>query len=138
MEVLAGASLEEFLWAVAVVHSRSFGVEQLRGNNKVLNHLLLPLADMLNHGGDELTCYWTTEQAKGSPSQTDVQTCTTNVEWVTKSAAPDTLFFVATKNIARGTEALLSYGDRSNDHFALYYGFTPKNNPYDDVVLFDE
>ena len=49
-DVLAGASVEEWLWAVAVVHSRSFGVEQ-RGT---MRHLLLPLADMLNHGGDEL------------------------------------------------------------------------------------
>jgi hypothetical protein len=53
-------------------------------------------------------------------------------------AATDAIYFVATQPIARGMEALLSYGDRTNDHFVLYYGFTPKNNPHDDVVLFDE
>jgi hypothetical protein len=38
---------------------------------------------------------------------------------------------------AHAQEALMSYGGRSNDHFLLYYGFIPKNNPHDDVVLFE-
>jgi len=30
----------------------------------------------------------------------------------------------------------MSYGERSNDHFLIYYGFAPDNNPHDDCVLF--
>jgi len=44
--------------------------------------------------------------------------------------------FAATRDIDCGEEALMSYGERSNDHFLMYYGFAPSNNPHDDVVLF--
>ena len=42
----------------------------------------------------------------------------------------------AIRGIAEGEELLLSYGERSNDHFFLYYGFVPAKNPHDEVVLF--
>ena len=31
----------------------------------------------------------------------------------------------------------MSYGERSNDHFLLYYGFVPQRNPHDDVIIFE-
>ena len=31
----------------------------------------------------------------------------------------------------------MSYGERSNDHFLLYYGFVPRKNPHDDVIIFE-
>ena len=30
----------------------------------------------------------------------------------------------------------MSYGERSNDHFLMYYGFVPPRNPHDDVIVF--
>jgi hypothetical protein len=42
----------------------------------------------------------------------------------------------ATRAIAEGEELLVSYGERSNDEFFLYYGFVPPRNPHDDVALF--
>ena len=44
----------------------------------------------------------------------------------------------AIRDIAEGEELLLSYGERSNDHFFLYYGFVPPKNPHDEVVLFGD
>ena len=44
----------------------------------------------------------------------------------------------AIRGIAEGEELLLSYGERSNDHFFLYYGFVPPKNPHDEVVLFGD
>ena len=46
--------------------------------------------------------------------------------------------FAATKPLAPGDEATMSYGERSNDHFLMYYGFTPPRNPHDDVVVFQD
>ena len=45
--------------------------------------------------------------------------------------------FTAQKTLEPGEEATMSYGDRSNDHFLIYYGFIPKNNPHDDVIIFE-
>ena len=42
----------------------------------------------------------------------------------------------AIRGIAEGEELLLSYGERSNDHFFLYYGFVPAKNPHDEAVMF--
>ena len=41
---------DDFDWAMSVVHSRTFGTAGKRGPSDV--HLLVPLADMFNHGGD--------------------------------------------------------------------------------------
>jgi len=46
--------------------------------------------------------------------------------------------FAATKPLAPGDEATMSYGERSNDHFLMYYGFAPPRNPHDDVVVFQD
>ena len=49
---LAGANLESFKSAVSVVHSRTYGVAS-SGTGEGYFRALLPLADLLNHGGDE-------------------------------------------------------------------------------------
>ena len=41
--------------AVQVVHSRTFGTAGKEGGTAV--HMLLPLVDFLNHGGDEAECF---------------------------------------------------------------------------------
>jgi hypothetical protein len=60
-----------------------------------------------------------------------------NVAW---SALDDSgvIAFAATKPLAPGDEATMSYGERSNDHFLMYYGFAPPRNPHDDVVVFQD
>ena len=32
----------------------------------------------------------------------------------------------------------MSYGERGNDHFLMYYGFVPPRNPHDDAVVFSD
>ena len=50
---LAGADLEAFKRAVSVVHSRTYGIASAAEGNEGYFRALLPLADLLNHGGDE-------------------------------------------------------------------------------------
>lgn len=49
-EAHGNSSREEFDWAMTMVHSRSFGTAGNRGPQDI--HMLMPLADMFNHGGD--------------------------------------------------------------------------------------
>lgn len=50
-QALGGASAEEFQWAMSLVHSRTFASAAATGGVGV--RMLVPLIDMLNHGGDE-------------------------------------------------------------------------------------
>lgn len=52
-EALGGADRQQFEWAMALVHSRAFGCAAEAGGVGV--RMLVPLVDMLNHGGDECT-----------------------------------------------------------------------------------
>ena len=60
--ILAGASYEEWAWALSMVYSRSFAIKRggSSGGGGALAedeedlHALLPLIDLLNHGGDVL------------------------------------------------------------------------------------
>jgi hypothetical protein len=36
-----------------------------------------------------------------------------------------------------GSEVLISYGKRSNDHLLQYYGFVEKDNPHDVYIIQD-
>ena len=44
------SSREDFEWAMSIVHSRSFGSAGKKGPSDI--HMLVPVADMFNHGGD--------------------------------------------------------------------------------------
>ena len=49
-EAHSNSDRDAFDWAMSIVHSRTFGTAGKRGPSDV--HLLAPLADMFNHGGD--------------------------------------------------------------------------------------
>ncbi|GMH33156.1 hypothetical protein BSKO_00990 [Bryopsis sp. KO-2023] len=123
-----GASRDEYDWAMSIVHSRCFGVVGKKGG--VGAHMLLPYVDMMNHGGD---C--TDGLLSGNAEAMD------NVRWDVE-ASPDSpstatdLCVYACRDIQKGEEILLSYGERNNDDFLLHYGFVPPRNPRDDVILF--
>jgi len=119
-----------FADAVSVVHSRAYGIagdNENDGETVGYFRALLPLADMMNHGGDVVL--------DGSEDSEPRIAATDNIAW---SVLGDdgVISFAATRDIDEGEEALMSYGERSNDHFLIYYGFAPENNPHDDVVLF--
>ena len=137
---LADADYDAFAAAVSVVHSRTYGVAGEK--NQGYFRALLPLADLLNHAGDEYSpeasflekgADTVSDKAQMWPPAGDADT----VAW---SALDDsgTIAFAATKALAPGDEATMSYGERSNDHFLMYYGFTPPRNPHDDVVVFQD
>ena len=128
-EALAGASEEEFKCAVAVVHSRTYGVSS-GDTGEGYFRALLPLADLLNHGGDEYI-----DETRSSTSTVSTET----VAWseITDEEDESEIAFSAQKTLEPGEEALMSYGERSNDHFLLYYGFVPRKNPHDDVIIFE-
>ena len=199
---LAGADLDAFAAAVSVVHSRTYGVGSSAGEGYF--RALLPLADLLNHGGDEyprvreaeaagtaaattaaavedvaaagaagtadLTGMGAVAGAVGAAARAVGSTeaaarevaaadgllnaaavaaspaavvkwppagCADNIAW---SALDDdgVIEFAATRDMRAGDEALMSYGERSNDHFLMYYGFVPPRNPHDDVIVFSD
>ena len=121
-----------FADAVGVVHSRTYGVASVDDNAGYFR-ALLPLADMLNHGGDIVTSV-TRDETTGELTDMTVG-LTDNIAW-SRLDDDGTIQFAATRDIPEGEEALMSYGERSNDHFLIYYGFAPDNNPHDDCVLF--
>ena len=93
--------LDRYKYARALVSSRNFSIKK---NDESLN-VLVPLADMLNHG----------------------------VPKKTKWGFEDDSFFVdSTTSIAPNTEITDSYGNKSNYYLLLFYGFTifSKHSPF--------
>ena len=125
---LAGASRAEFLRAMALVHSRSFGMDLDSGpatagvGNR--ERVMVPLADMFNHSGDQGTY----TPAGARPDWTH------SCEW---EFVDGVMRIQARSALEPEEEATISYGDRSNDHLLLDYGFVPLHNPHDDFLLFD-
>eukprot|EP00208_Stichococcus_sp_RCC1054_P006413 CAMPEP_0206146798 /NCGR_PEP_ID=MMETSP1473-20131121/31486_1 /ASSEMBLY_ACC=CAM_ASM_001109 /TAXON_ID=1461547 /ORGANISM="Stichococcus sp, Strain RCC1054" /LENGTH=546 /DNA_ID=CAMNT_0053543495 /DNA_START=176 /DNA_END=1817 /DNA_ORIENTATION=+ len=121
------ATLEQFSWAMSVVHSRTFGTAARDGG--IGTRVMLPVVDLLNHGGSEHA------GLAGSPP-----TSADSVRW--DLAPPQQeggewyMNVSAIRDIEAGEEVLLSYGERHSDDFILSYGFCPVGNPFDDVLLF--
>ena len=109
---------------MALVHSRAYG---FAGNGQAYLRVLLPLCDMLNHGGDEGPDE--SHEAPCWPPVRDAGNCRWDVH-------EGVMYVSATEELRAGDEALFSYREQSSDHFLLYYGFCPPSNPHDDVVLF--
>jgi hypothetical protein len=137
---IAGATREEFTKAVAVVHSRTYGMSSGETGEGYFR-ALLPLADLLNHGGEQFldenrssTAIVNTETVAWSEILVDDDNVNDDNDDEQEAAS---IMFTAQKTLEPGEEATMSYGDRSNDHFLIYYGFIPKNNPHDDVIIFE-
>ena len=138
---LAGANLESFKSAVSVVHSRTYGVASSASGEGYFR-ALLPLADLLNHGGDEYPASASSPANRGGKASEAPDAkkwppagCSDNIAW-SELSDEGVIEFAATRDIEPHEEAAMSYGERSNDHFLVYYGFVPPRNPHDDVVVF--
>ena len=142
---LAGADLEAFKRAVSVVHSRTYGIASAAEGNEGYFRALLPLADLLNHGGDEYpeTALSPAGTKGGRANEAPAAAkwpashCSDNIAW-SELSDEGVIEFAATRPIASHEEASMSYGERGNDHFLMYYGFVPPRNPHDDVVVFSD
>ena len=59
-----------------------------------------------------------------------------NFEYLSECDASETYFtLVTTKNVVKGEQALLSYGQHSNSLLLLDYGFAYLGNPYECVPI---
>lgn len=130
--VPTGTTYEEFSLALAVVHSRTFSVPAKDRRGGVVR-LLMPLVDMLNHSGDV-----DVSMSADRPMAASDVIATDAVRWdcIAKIGGEFEMIVSATRDIIKGEEITLSYGERSNDDFFLYYGFVPPRNPHDSVQLF--
>ncbi|EFJ44774.1 hypothetical protein VOLCADRAFT_94881 [Volvox carteri f. nagariensis] len=135
-EARGGLGEGEFRWALSVVHSRTFANAAPGGGVGV--RMLVPLVDMLNHGGDTAA-----QGSLGLVGPGGGEVATDNVRWDLlppdrSSAGGWSMAVSATRDIHPGQELLLSYGERPNDDFFLHYGFVPRANPHDDAVLWPD
>ena len=97
---------------------------------------MLPLADLLNHGGDEYPASASSPANRGGKASEAPDAkkwppagCSDNIAW-SELSDEGVIEFAATRDIEPHEEAAMSYGERSNDHFLVYYGFVPPRNPH--------
>ena len=136
--VQRGWNSGDWIWAMSQVHSRTFRVDLEvpaahgarvgnDGNRERTVRLLAPFADLLNHDSDpnEVCCEWGVEQ-RAVGNELGSSDLLNGFDFVVK----------ASRDIQEGSEALVSYGERSDPHFFMYYGFLPKKNPFNRAPLF--
>lgn len=102
---------DEWRWALSMVHSRTFRIEDEYGR-RATRRALIAAADLLNHSSvrGEVNCDW--------------------------SANDDYFVVTTTRDVRAGEELCISYGEQCDRHFALFYGFLPSQNPFNRVKLF--
>ena len=111
-------TLEEWRWAMSQVHSRTFRVEEPTTARGRTRRLMVPFVDLLNHDSRE-----------------GVWQCDWDCEWELGGGGGD--FVVrARRDVAEGEEVLVSYGERCDRHFCVFFGFLPEPNPHNGVALF--
>jgi len=127
-KALGDADWDGYLWSMSIVHSRSFGTDGKRGPLGI--HMLVPLVDMFNHGGDFCQGIYTSSKLKLDSAEW------TLINPETSKTGQWEMDVKSNSRIEPNSQILMSYGERSNDDFFLYYGFIPPMNPNDDYVLF--
>jgi len=95
---------EDFRWALTHVWSRCLRLDL--GSQK--RRLLVPLLDLGNHDSNPSASF----------------------EYLPSGNA---VCLVALRNMKPEEPVTYSYGEHPNEHFLLYYGFVPPDNPYDFV-----
>ena len=105
---------EKYGWALSQVFSRTFRIEDARGR-RAPRRVMIPIVDLLNHSSVE-------EEV--------------NVTWRVKE---DLSAFIveAKRNVGKDEELILSYGERNDQHFLLFYGFLPSMNPCNSVMMWE-
>ena len=105
---------EKYGWALSQVFSRTFRIEDARGR-RAPRRVMIPIVDLLNHSSVE-------EEV--------------NVTWRVKE---DLSAFIveAKRNVGKDEELILSYGERNDQHFLLFYGFLPSMNPCNSVMVWE-
>ena len=128
-----GTTEEAFCDAMTVVHSRTFSIPA-NDRPSGLARLLMPGIDLLNHAGD-------VDLNMNDGSVAEIELIATDAcRWdlVPKIGGEYQMVVSAVRDIVKGEEVTLSYGERSNDDFFIHYGFVPPRNVHDTVRLHED
>ncbi|EIE20058.1 hypothetical protein COCSUDRAFT_57780 [Coccomyxa subellipsoidea C-169] len=123
-----GCGWEDVQWAMSVLHSRCF----LVGSPPV--HTSVPGVDMANHSFEPSAAV----RLVHSPEAVQGRDA---VEEVCVPPPPEPSrfeLFAGEDGIRAGDEVTISYGPWPNDVFYLFFGFVPRDNPFDVAVLFQD
>lgn len=101
---------EEFNWAMAFVWSRSL---RLSAGAHGERRLLVPVLDLANHEAVPSALFAYSGAARCGPA----------------------VRLHAARALCPGDPVTITYGEHPSAHFALYYGFVPKPNPFDHVLV---
>lgn len=118
----------EVAYALSLVHSRSFLSSGV--------HVWVPGVDLCNHNGEKanatVRCIHNPDVCQGSAATEEIAPPQVN-----STPRPSIFELVAgEQGIQKGEEVTISYGKWPNDVFLLLFGFIPKGNEYDGLVLF--
>jgi hypothetical protein len=118
----------EVAYALSLVHSRSFL------NSGI--HVWVPGVDMCNHAGENanstVRCIHNPDVCQGAAATEEIAPPQVN-----NTPRPSVFELVAgEQGIRKGEEVTISYGKWPNDVFLLFFGFIPRDNSNDSVVLF--
>jgi len=116
----APPTFAEWRWAMSMVHSRTFRLEEPAAGvaGFETRRVMVPYVDLLNHD-----------------SRANVWQCEWDCEW-DLGGGGGTFVVTATRDVRAGEEVLVSYGERCDRHFFLFFGFLPAPNPHNTVALF--
>eukprot|EP00850_Spirogloea_muscicola_P020410 SM000215S06716 [mRNA] locus=s215:1096:4183:+ [translate_table: standard] len=105
----------DFVWGLSMVHTRhySLAIPLEDGSPGPWRRMFLPVADLLNHGSDNL------------------------VDWHSSGLFHDRLELRALSDVAAGEQVNANYGEVCSENFFVHYGFVPKRNAFNYVPLFD-
>lgn len=104
-------TVEHFGWALQQVWSRCLRISGEDGGKR---RVLVPVLDLANHAPVPSAMYACASSARGQPAAVRL---------------------LAARAVQPGDEVTITYGQHSSAHFALYYGFVPRANPFDEVRL---
>lgn len=104
-------SADEFRCAVAQVWSRCL---RLSTGSHGVRRVLVPLLDLANHEPIPSALYAYAPAPGGGPACVRLH---------------------AARDLSAGEPVTITYGEHPSSHFALYYGFVPRTNPFDTLPV---
>jgi len=122
-----GVKSTHFSWAMSIVRARAFDLKNVEGQ-KV--HVFIPIVEIIKHGDNLLTMSMHGEKMGRSYSL--------STKSPPEAIRKNHLKFNTNCKITKGQKVRFSYSKSSNDFFLMNYGFFPKFNLHDNVVLFED